>query len=169
MNRTVAAAAAALSLMSLGLAACASGPEEPVGPPTRASSGVWSFDYDAGLGLAAATLRSPQGALLIEIQCQAPAGPIEFRDWTFGGMEAGAIPATFAFGPGRVDVTALSPATPAGRGGLSFSISPTAPVIMAAPFGARTAVETADAIHEWGPQAAENINAVASACAQRGS
>jgi hypothetical protein len=133
------------------------------------SDGVWSFDYDAGERVAAAQMRSSQGALLVEISCQAPRGPIEVRDWTFGGLPAGPVPMTLELGDATASVGAAAPASSVGAGGVRFAISPLDAAVMGLLPGERVAVIGPDNGHDWGPRGGDQLAAVANACAQRGS
>jgi hypothetical protein len=131
--------------------------------------GVWSFNYDAADRVASAQMRSQQGALLVEINCQAPRGPIEVRDWTFGGLAAGPVSLTLEAGGGSATVGGAAPAAPLGAGGVRFAISPLDPLVMGLLPGERIAVIGPDNGHDWGADAGDQMVAVANACAQRGS
>ncbi len=163
----------AMVVILAGLCACASAPPPPPPAPppfpmTR-SAGAWAFDYDANERVAAAQLRSPQGALLVEISCQAPRGPIEVRDWTFGGLAPGPINLTLELGAAQTTVGASAPASSLGAGGVRFAIDPLDPTIAALAPGQRVAVIGPDNGHDWGDRGGDQMVAVANACAQRGS
>ena len=161
-------------IVGVGLAACASAPPPPPPPPpppfpmTR-SEGTWTFDYDAQDRVATAQLRSGQGALLVEMSCQAPRGPLEVRDWTFATLSTGGASLGFELGEGEVRVPGQSPASPVGSGGVHFAVSPMDLAVTSLLTGQRVAVLGPDNGHDWGSAAADQVLAVANACVQRGS
>jgi hypothetical protein len=157
---------------ALVLASCASAPEVPPGPPpppVQRSEGAWLFNFDAPSGIASAVLRSSQGALLVELNCEGPSGPLVVRDWTFTELAAGPQNASVRLGQNVVAVTAASPASPAGRAGLSFALDPRAPAVSQLFQGQEVQVLTTTKVHVWAEGAAGEIVAVANACVQRGS
>lgn len=160
------------TVLGAGLVACASAPPPPPPPPpfpmTR-SEGTWSFDYDAQDRVASAQLRSGQGALLVEMICQAPRGPLEVRDWTFATLPTGGASLGFELGDGEVRVPGQSPASPVGSGGVRFAMSPMDLAVTGLLTGQQVAVIGPDNGHDWGAAAADQVLAVANACVQRGS
>lgn len=165
--RTLALAVCALA----ALAGCGSTPEAegPPPPPVQRSAGAWLFDYDAGSGVASSILRSGQGTLLFEISCEAPRGPIEFRDWTFTDLAAGPQAIVVRLGGAALDLAGTSPASMAARNGLGFAIAPDDPAVNQLFAGQSVIVMTPTGHHQLDTGAAEQIVAVANACYQRGS
>lgn len=157
--------------MALGMAACASPPPPPPAPPPfpmLRSTGAWAFDYDAPTRTATATLRSPQGALLVEMSCEAPRGPILVRDWTFA-LAPGPVSLGLALGSAEIVAAGVAPASPAGSSGARFALSPLDMAVLDLFEGQTVAVLGPVSGHDWGPDAAGQLIAVANACAPRGS
>jgi hypothetical protein len=157
--------------LALGLAACASAPPPPPAPPPFPmvrSAGAWAFDYDATTRTATATLRSPQGALLVEISCEAPRGPIEVRDWTFA-LPPGPAPLRMTLGAAIVSAAGDSPASSAASTGVRFAVSPLDMAVLDLYEGQTVAVLGPANGHDWGADAAGQVISVANACATRGS
>ncbi len=157
--------------LALGMAACASAPPPPPAPPPfpmLRSAGAWAFDYDAASRTATASLRSPQGALLVEMSCEAPRGPIEIRDWTFA-LPSGPMSLGVNLGDAATTVSGTAPASSAASTGVRFALSPLDPAVLNLFEGQTVAVRGPANGHDWGPQAAQQVISVANACAARGS
>jgi len=164
MRRFVLAAAA-----TLALTACASSGETVTAPPTNTtSSGVWAYAFDAGPGVATATLTGSDGKPLVKLTCQAPRGDLQVQDWTFtrgqGDTQAmfslagqsKTVPARIAGdGAGRIALTMTLPA----RDPMWNALTPSAPV--------RTT--SGGFTHVWAPEAASRINDVLNSCRALGS
>jgi hypothetical protein len=161
--RTVVFAAALL------LAACASKP--PPAAPARAwiSSGTWAFAFDAGPGIASATLAGADGRPVLRVLCTAPRGDLMITDWTFSLARQGDTSATLTVaaaaktGPGRIAGDG------AGRQVLTFAINPRDPVFQALTPEAPIRTQAAGYTHTWAPGAASRINDVINSCRTLGS
>lgn len=161
-------ALAALSLCVVAMG-CASTPSAPPAAQARALEGAWTFDFDAGPGIAVASLRDASGRLLARVSCQSPRGPLQIADWSFGDRSDPAPSVEFRLGaaqamaPGRIMALNGAPA-------LTFALAPSEPVFQAitpnAPVSAGIVGGPSTA---WPGGSAGQINTVINACVARGS
>lgn len=165
MQKAVIAAAAALAL-----AACAStgaGRAAPAGPEPAVLAGTWRFDFDAGPGVALATLTDAAGLIQASVRCQAPRGPIVVTDFALAPL---AEDRSVSLSIGAWQTTTLgAQTTDSGRTAVRFSLPPQDPVFQAITAAAPVRVSTGARGHAWAPDAALQMNAVLNACIARGS
>jgi hypothetical protein len=165
MRRLVFAAAAALSL-----AACASKPAPDAPPsPLTTSAGTWTYAFDAGPGLASATLSGPDGQPALRVTCEAPRGDLIVTDWTFSRARQGDVQATVSVGGASKPVPARIAGDGAGRIALMTTLPPRDPLFAALTPNAPVKTVAAGYTHIWAAGAASRINDVINSCRTLGS
>jgi len=164
------AASGAVLILGLALAACASSPPVQAPPSNEVrSSGTWTFAFDAGPGLASATLSGPDGLPTVRVTCRAPSGNLEIQDWTFSRSHQGAANAHFSIGAKNGDYPALVGGDGAGRQALSFAVPARDRILFALPLEAEVSTRSGAFTHYWGAGAASRLNDVLNACHPPGS
>jgi len=154
----------------LAVSACATSPEPPQPPPKSVTSaGTWTYAFDAGPGLASATLSAADGLPIVRFACKAPDGALLVQDWTFSRARQNGYPATFTLGARSASFAGIVSGDGAGRQALSFQVpahdavfadlTPSSPVSTAA----------AGFTHVWAPGAASRLNDVLNSCHTAGS
>jgi hypothetical protein len=155
---------------ALVLSACAStaGPRPgATGPTPPVIAGDWSFDFDAGPGVATATLIDAAGQTRAVVRCQAPRGPIVLTDFSLPPLAADR---SVSLTIGAYQSTTLGAGvTDNGRAAVRFSLPPADPVFQAITPHAPVRLATDNRGHVWQPGAALQINAVLNACIAPGS
>lgn len=163
MRRTLLAAA------TLALAACASGQTTTTAPATSTtSSGVWAYSFDAGPGIATATLAGGDGKPLVVLTCHAPRGDLQVQDWTFTRGQ-GDTQATFSLGGQSKTVPARIAGDGAGRIAMSMTLPSRDPMWNALTPSAPVRTTAGGFTHTWAPEAASRINDVLNSCRALGS
>lgn len=112
----------------LSLAACASTPAPPPTQSAAALNGAWTFNFDAGPGIASADLRDAGGLVLARLSCQSPRGPLIVSDWSYGARTDPAPMASLTIGA----QTTMAPAQLQrldGRTALVFAVQPNDPAV----------------------------------------
>ena len=162
--------AAAFLALAVSLAGCASGPKPEVAPsPITNSAGTWTFAFDAGPGIASATLSGRDGRPDLRITCQAPRGDLMITDWTFSRARQGEVQATVSVGSASKTVSARIEGDGAGRQALMAALAPTDQVFAALTPSAPIRTVASGYTHNWAPGAASRINDVINACRSIGS
>lgn len=164
--RTFAAAAALAAV-----AACATTTETPTPPKASvASAGSWAYAFDAGSGIARATLSGGDGAKLVEVACQAPNGAVAVTDWTWSRASVKeAVPVEFTIGSGKAaPIGRIAPAVD-GRTALQFSTPSSDKVFRSLTPVAAVSTATATRVHTWAAGAGTRINDVLNSCRATGS
>lgn len=164
MRRLVLAAAV------LALPACASGPE-PIAPPPKdiTSAGTWTFAFDAGPGIASATLSGADGRPALRVTCQAPRGDLMVTDWTFSRARQGDAPATVSVGAAQKTVPGRVAGDGAGRQALTFALPPLDPLFAGIAPASPVRTAAGGYSHTWAPGAASRLNDVINSCRTLGS
>lgn len=154
------------------LAACASTDKASDAPPKASvsSSGSWAFAFDAGSGVASATLVGAEGAALVRLSCKAPNGEVQVADYTWGKAKvAEAVPVEFAIGSAKTGpVGRIAPATD-GRVALQFATPSNDKVFRALTPNAAVSASTPTRTHAWAAGAATRINDMLNSCRATGS
>lgn len=164
MRRLVLAAA------MLALTACASSGETATAPPTSTTSaGVWAYAFDAGPGVATATLTGSDGRPLIKLTCQAPRGDLQVEDWAFSRVRQGDAQATFSLAGQSKTVPARIAGDGAGRIALTMTLPARDPMWNALTPTASVKTVASGFTHVWAPEAASRINDVLNSCRSLGS
>jgi hypothetical protein len=165
-------AAPLLAIMAAAvLSACALGAAGPAPSPTLAPQGAWSFDFDAGPGVAKAVFTGTDGRTLFQISCQSPRGPMVFADrinaQQLGGQSG---TARLSIGPSSADAPASSLARDGQDPVIQFSLAPAAEVFQTiTPAGPVTIQYGGMPPLPLPAGAATQINTVLNACITRGS
>jgi len=161
---------AALAVLA-ALSACATSTQQTAPPKAQiASSGVWTFSFDAASGVAAARLRGADGANLVDVSCKAPGGAVTVTDWTWSKATVKeAVPVEFTIGSGKAaPIGRIAPAAD-GRVALQFATPSTDRVFRALTPNAPVTDATATRVHVWAGGAATRINDVVNSCRATGS
>jgi hypothetical protein len=162
MRRTFLAAALLLS-------ACASGQTTAAPPMSVTSAGVWAYAFDAGPGIASATLTGADGRLVLRLTCQAPRGDLEVTDWAFSRTRQGDVSATVSVAGQPKTVAGRVAGDGAGRQALTLTLPARDPMWNALTPSAPVRTEAAGFTHVWAPEAASRINDVLNSCRSLGS
>lgn len=159
-----------LAATVFALAACASAPavEAPASPVTT-SVGTWTYAFDAGPGLASATLSGADGQPIVRVNCTAPRGDLMITDWTFSRARQGDAQATFSVGGGSKTVPARIAGDGAGRQALTASLPPRDPLFAGLVPSSPVKTAAAGYTHTWAAGAASRINDVINSCRTLGS
>lgn len=159
----------AFAAACLVLAACAGGPD--AAPPSKdvTSTGTWTFAFDAGPGLASATLAGPDGRPALRVTCEAPRGDLMVTDWTFSRARQGDAQATVSVGAASKTVAARIAGDGAGRQALMFSLPPRDTLFQTLAPTAPVRTAAAGYSHSWAAGAATRLNDVINACRTLGS
>lgn len=163
-------AATVLAATVLALGACASKPnvEAPVSPVST-SVGTWTYAFDAGPGLASATLSGADGQPIVRVNCESPRGDLMIMDWTFSRARQGDAQATFSVGGASMTVPARVAGDGAGRQALIASLPPRDPLFAALTPSSQVKTVAAGYTHNWAAGAASRINDVINSCRTLGS
>jgi hypothetical protein len=153
----------------LALAACASAPAPTPAARDYASSGTWVFAFDAGPGIASATLANAAGETQLRITCVAPHGDLTVTDWTFSRARQGDVEAVVSVGAAQQAVSARISGDGAGRQALMYAVPPQDPVFAALTPASVINTAAAGYTHAWAAGAASRLNDVINACRQLGS
>jgi hypothetical protein len=153
----------------LTLSACAGAPDVQPPSPVTTSTGTWTFAFDAGPGIASATLSAADGRPALRVTCEAPRGDLMVTDWTFSRARQGDSQATVSVGGATKTVPARIAGDGAGRQALTLSLPPRDPVFQALTPGAPVRTDAAGYTHNWAPGAASRLNDVINACRTLGS
>lgn len=164
MRRRVLAVAA-----SLALSACASGQTTSLPPSSAASSGVWAYAFDAGPGIATATLTGADGRPLVQLSCQAPRGDLVVTDWMFSRVRQGDVSATVSVGSASKTVSGRVAGDGAGRQALKLSLPSRDPMWNALTPSAPVKTVAGGFTHTWAAESASRINDVLNSCRSLGS
>jgi len=153
------------------LAACATTTETPTPPKAQVSSaGSWAYTFDAGSGLARATLSGADGAKLVEVACKAPNGDMAVTDWTWSKASVKeAVPVEFAIGSGKAAPVGRIASAADGRVALQFATPSSDKVFRALTPTAPVSDSTPTRTHVWAAGAATKINDVLNSCRATGS
>jgi hypothetical protein len=153
----------------LTLAGCASSPQNA--PPSSAvtSTGTWAFAFDAGPGLASATLSGADGKPDLRVTCEAPRGDLMVTDWTFTRARHGDTQATVSIGSATKTVPARVGGDGAGRQALTFSLPPRDPLFQTLYPNAAVRTAASGYTHNWAAGAASRLNDVINSCRTLGS
>lgn len=152
------------------LAACASGPEPAASPsPVTTSAGTWTYAFDAGPGIASATLSAPDGRPALRVTCTAPRGDLMVTDWTFSRARQGDVATTVTVGARTKSVTGRVSGDGAGRVVLSYALPPLDPVFAGMVPASPVRTEAAGYTHNWAAGAASRLNDVINSCRTVGS
>lgn len=159
-----------VALAACALAACAGTPP-PAGPqaPAVTSAGTWTYAFDAGPGLASATLSGADGRPALRVLCQAPRGDLMVTDWTFSRVRQGETQATVTVGQAGKTVPGLIAGDGAGRQVLTFALPPQDPLFAAMTPSSPVKTAAAGYTHTWAPGAASRLNDVINSCRTIGS
>lgn len=152
----------------LSLAACASTPPSaPSAPGAADLSGTWTFNFDAGPGVASSVLTDASGVALARISCQSPRGPLIVADWSYptrndpAPMASLALGAQTAMAPGRLQVVD-------GRTALVFAVPLNEPAFQRIAPDQRVATQIVGGPRvEWPAGSAGQFATVLAACAAK--
>ncbi|MDX2233103.1 MAG: hypothetical protein NW200_01275 [Hyphomonadaceae bacterium] len=165
MRRLLAAAAALAAL-----AACASGADRATTPSSDVTStGTWAYAFDAGPGIASATLSGADGRPALRVTCTAPRGDLMVTDWLFSRARQGDAEATVTVGAVSKSVPGRIAGDGAGRQALTFALPPRDPMFAAMTPSSSVKTSAAGYTHTWAPGAATRLNDVINSCRTLGS
>jgi len=159
---------AALALVFI-LSACASSPGTAPPSSVVTSTGTWTFAFDAGPGIASATLSGADGKPDLRVTCEAPRGDLMVTDWTFTRARHGDTQATVSVGGASKTVPARVGGDGAGRQALTFSLPPRDPLFQTLVPSAPVRTSAAGYTHNWAAGAASRLNDVINSCRTLGS
>ncbi len=154
----------------VALSACASKPDASAPAPLIfTSTGTWTYAFDAGPGLASATLSGADGQPIVRVTCEASRGDLLITDWTFSSARQGDAQATFSVGGASKTVTARIAGDGAGRQVLTAALPPRDPVFAGLVPSSPVKTVAAGYTHTWAAGAASRINDVINSCRTLGS
>ena len=132
------------------------------------SSGVWANAFDAGPGVATATLSGPRG-LAVRITCQAPNGAVKITDWGFSKPNQGNAPTTIYVGSASGQSLGLITGVGDGRQALVFDIASNDRVWNSLTPSAEIRVGAGGAVNRWPAGSAQAISDLVNSCRTIGS
>lgn len=149
---------------AFGLAACASSPDSAPPPSAVTSTGTWAFAFEAGAGLASATLSGADGKPDLRVTCEPPRGDLMITDWTFTRARHGDTQATVSVGNATRTVAARVGGDGAGRQALTFALSPSDPLLQTPSADAPVRTVASGYTHHWAAGGSSRLNDVITAC-----